>query len=92
MNRSQPLVLILALLPCAALLAGCPDEKKADPADSSTAVTAPASATPAATPSASAVAVPITTPTPAAADAGSAADAGPAADAGKDAGKPAPKK
>ena len=91
MNRSQPIALILALLPCAALLAGCPDEKRADPADSSTPIAPSASV-------AVAVTTPIPTPPPALADAGSAtdagkdADAGPAADAGKDAGKPATKK
>ena len=89
MNRSQPLVLILALLPCAALLAGCPEEKKSDPADSGT--HALPSTTPTATPSATAVAVPTTT-APATVDAGPALDAGAAVDAGKDASKPAPKK
>lgn len=93
MNRSHlALVLSLALVSCAALLAGCPEEKKADAvtdAGLTPTVTPPASA-------ASTAAVPTTppTPTPVASVAPAAVDAGPVTDGGKstDAGKPGAKK
>ena len=86
MNRSHlALVLSLALVPSALLLAGCPEEKKADVVDSSTSM-------PSATASTAATAAPTAAVTGTAA---MTADAAPAtaADAGKsDAGKPATKK
>jgi hypothetical protein len=82
MNRSQlVLALSLALVPCAVLLAGCPDEKTPDTADSSAAAAPHPSATAALTvaaPTATPTATPSATPTMSA-----AADAGPSTEAGK---------
>ena len=96
MNRSQfVLALSLVLVPCSALVAGCDEEKKADPAaDASTTITA---TTPSATaaPAVTTLATPTPSPSPAVSAASPTDAAAGKVDAKPDAGaatKPAPKK